>query len=636
MPAEYLACKQSYIKKGISEKTASARCAAMYFKRHGVTVNEAHKRGVATFPDLEGISEDDFDLAKLILTDLNEIETRATVMKPDTHGEEVEISALNMDFLDDFGVLEITATKVGAGAFTAGGQAVSWTERALKKAAPTWVMGNVSVNHNGKFYGRIIASWLENGLLKMVVKVNDQLKGWLKKFGKDIGVSIEAISVKLNKKFEVVDARGTGVTFVFPPEIPACTIEEGCGIVATETEAIHHTPPEGGSLPEEGKKILDKVYNSCRVKYSSESTEDKTRCSKIAWSAVHNAGFSKDKDGNWAKATESPPFDIDKFIEENCNCEEEQLVEGVVTSKPINLFDNSNVYKDVTFSTAGTHTNWTLNLPPTNISEENKNKEGSTMDDASKIKEVDFVLPEQLSEDEKTNLLTEIDGAKLSYQERKNLPDSSFCGPDRSFPAQDAAHVRNGLARLPQAKGLSSAQRAAIHSCLASRAKKYGIDVSSTVVEEVKGETMVEEKPAETICAKKHEAIVKAKDSEIEAKVKEIETLKATVAKFEAEKKAKVLETFVKETGLDAKTYESKDVSVLEDIMATLKLLKEKENKEPEVNSGAVIKATEQQTKPEGDVVTTTLSEAEAKAKAEAAEVARINAKATEMDGKKR
>jgi hypothetical protein len=67
--------------------------------------------------------------------------------------------------------------------------------------------------------------------------------------------------------------------------------------------------------------------------------------------------------------------------------------------------------------------------------------------------------------------------ATLTTKTRKSLPDSAFCGPNRTFPAHDKAHVRNGLARLPQAKGLSPATRAKIHGCLASRAKRYGIKV---------------------------------------------------------------------------------------------------------------------------------------------------------------
>jgi hypothetical protein len=72
-----------------------------------------------------------------------------------------------------------------------------------------------------------------------------------------------------------------------------------------------------------------------------------------------------------------------------------------------------------------------------------------------------------------------VEEAKLSYAERSNLPASAFCGPDRSFPAHDAAHVRNGLARLKQGK-FSPAIKAKILACLRRRAKKYDIEVSET------------------------------------------------------------------------------------------------------------------------------------------------------------
>jgi len=80
--------------------------------------------------------------------------------------------------------------------------------------------------------------------------------------------------------------------------------------------------------------------------------------------------------------------------------------------------------------------------------------------------EIEAIL-DQLTED-----------AKLTYGARKNLPDSAFCGPGRSFPAHDAAHVRNGLARLNQSN-FSSAQKSRIHGCLVGRAKKYGIKVGT-------------------------------------------------------------------------------------------------------------------------------------------------------------
>ena len=44
--------------------------------------------------------------------------------------------------------------------------------------------------------------------------------------------------------------------------------------------------PEPGNLPEAGKKILARSYAECRKKNT-----DKTKCSKIAWGAVRNAGY---------------------------------------------------------------------------------------------------------------------------------------------------------------------------------------------------------------------------------------------------------------------------------------------------------------------------------------------------------
>ena len=70
-----------------------------------------------------------------------------------------------------------------------------------------------------------------------------------------------------------------------------------------------------------------------------------------------------------------------------------------------------------------------------------------------------------------------IQEAKLSYAARQNLPASAFCGPNRSYPAEDAAHVRNGFARLGTfGKKLPKAIAKRIYNCLVSRAKKYGVE----------------------------------------------------------------------------------------------------------------------------------------------------------------
>lgn len=73
--------------------------------------------------------------------------------------------------------------------------------------------------------------------------------------------------------------------------------------------------------------------------------------------------------------------------------------------------------------------------------------------------------------------------AKLTSASRKALPDSAFCGPNRSFPAHDAAHVRNALARLPQATRFSSEEKGRILACVRSRAKKLGVEVNADQLE---------------------------------------------------------------------------------------------------------------------------------------------------------
>lgn len=40
--------------------------------------------------------------------------------------------------------------------------------------------------------------------------------------------------------------------------------------------------------------------------------------------------------------------------------------------------------------------------------------------------------------------------AKLTTKARNRLPDSSFAGPDRSYPINNPSHARNALARASQ------------------------------------------------------------------------------------------------------------------------------------------------------------------------------------------
>lgn len=89
------------------------------------------------------------------------------------------------------------------------------------------------------------------------------------------------------------------------------------------------------------------------------------------------------------------------------------------------------------------------------------------------------ILSEILTED----AMTVNTDAKLSAEQRKKLPDSAFCGPGRSFPAHDKAHVTAGL-RLLNRSDFSDSTKAKIKSCLYRKGKKYGITPSEDELEQ--------------------------------------------------------------------------------------------------------------------------------------------------------
>lgn len=69
-----------------------------------------------------------------------------------------------------------------------------------------------------------------------------------------------------------------------------------------------------------------------------------------------------------------------------------------------------------------------------------------------------------------------IEEAKLSYAARQDLPASAFCGPDKSYPAENAAHVGNGFARLSAfGKRLPRSVALKIYRCLVRRASKFNV-----------------------------------------------------------------------------------------------------------------------------------------------------------------
>lgn len=71
---------------------------------------------------------------------------------------------------------------------------------------------------------------------------------------------------------------------------------------------VYFEPPESGDAPTGVKNILKSVYNSCRSAWvkdhpnDRENASNKESCSRIAWNAVKQAGWSKGDDGKWVKS----------------------------------------------------------------------------------------------------------------------------------------------------------------------------------------------------------------------------------------------------------------------------------------------------------------------------------------------
>lgn len=57
--------------------------------------------------------------------------------------------------------------------------------------------------------------------------------------------------------------------------------------------------PQVQGAPKELNDLLENVYSDCMKKRKNE-----TKCSKIAWGAAENAGWHKNKKGEWKKKSD--------------------------------------------------------------------------------------------------------------------------------------------------------------------------------------------------------------------------------------------------------------------------------------------------------------------------------------------
>lgn len=98
--------------------------------------------------------------------------------------------------------------------------------------------------------------------------------------------------------------------------------------------------------------------------------------------------------------------------------------------------------------------------------------EGEEINADEVYSEMEKELSDMLEKKEITQ--EEFDDAKLSTEQRKKLSKSTFCGPDRSFPVPDCAHVTAARRLIGRYKGPGS--KTAILACVSRKAKALGCD----------------------------------------------------------------------------------------------------------------------------------------------------------------
>ena len=77
--------------------------------------------------------------------------------------------------------------------------------------------------------------------------------------------------------------------------------------------------------------------------------------------------------------------------------------------------------------------------------------------------------------------------SKLDTEERKEIPAKEYAFPkERKEPLENAAHVRNAIARFNQVEGVSEAEKDAAWKRIKAAAKKFNVEVNESSRKELK------------------------------------------------------------------------------------------------------------------------------------------------------
>jgi hypothetical protein len=77
--------------------------------------------------------------------------------------------------------------------------------------------------------------------------------------------------------------------------------------------------------------------------------------------------------------------------------------------------------------------------------------------------------------------------SKLSTEDRKEIPAKEYAFPEQhKEPLENAAHVRNAIARFNQVKGASEAEKDAAWKRIKTAAKKFDVEMDESSRKELK------------------------------------------------------------------------------------------------------------------------------------------------------
>jgi hypothetical protein len=77
--------------------------------------------------------------------------------------------------------------------------------------------------------------------------------------------------------------------------------------------------------------------------------------------------------------------------------------------------------------------------------------------------------------------------SKLDAEERKEIPAKEYAFPkEKKEPLENAAHVRNAIARFNQVEGVTEKERDAAWERIKAAAKRFGVEMDESSRKELK------------------------------------------------------------------------------------------------------------------------------------------------------